>query len=263
MKLSTDKRSVLQAMAVSTGERRRKTDGRKYDTPPPIPCTLKELNALLDKWIADGIFKPNQVSRKPTEEEWRDPRFCRLHNYVQHPTVECWALRRLVHRRIKEGTLKLSEQEVQRNLLPNHKGKGVAAVVICADPEEDKEENPALLAAAITTLQQSSKFKNLFDKLGLITKERKIATKALVSIASGAGVECLSAETPEDRALLQESTKITFSDEDMEVGYPDHKRPLYLAASINQIPIKKTLVDTGASVNLIPLSTLQAVGISE
>ena len=49
----------------------------------------------------------------------------------------------------------------------------------------------------------------------------------------------------------------------MEVGYPDHKRTLYLAASINQIPIKKTLVDTGASVNLIPLSTLQAAGISE
>ena len=54
----------------------------------------------------------------------------------------------------------------------------------------------------LNTLQQSSKFKNLFDQLGLTTKERKIATKALVSITSGAGVECLSAEIPEDRALL-------------------------------------------------------------
>ena len=103
----------------------------------------------------------------------------------------------------------------------------------------------------------------LFRSLGLITKERKIATKALVSIASGAGIKCLSAEVPDDRALLQESTEITFSNDDMEVGYPDHRRPLYLAASINQIPIKRALVDTGASVNLIPLSTLQAVGISE
>ena len=67
----------------------------------------------------------------------------------------------------------------------------------------------------------------------------------------------------EDRALLQESIEITFSSEDMEVGYPDHRRPLYLAASINQIPIKRALVDTGASVNLIPLSTLQVAGISE
>ena len=47
------------------------------------------------------------------------------------------------------------------------------------------------------------------------------------------------------------------------MGYPDHRRPLYLAASINQIPIKRAFVDTGVFVNLIPLSTLQAVGISE
>ena len=115
----------------------------------------------------------------------------------------------------------------------------------------------------ITTLQQSAKFKNLFDQLGLNVKERKIATEALVSIASGAGVECLSTEMQEDRALLQELTEITFSSKYMEVGHPDHIRPLYLTASINQILIKRALVDTGAFVNLIPLSTLQAVGISE
>ena len=49
----------------------------------------------------------------------------------------------------------------------------------------------------------------------------------------------------------------------MKVGYPDHRRPLYIVASINQIPIKRALVDIGASINLIPLNTLQAIGISE
>ena len=73
----------------------------------------------------------------------------------------------------------------------------------------------------------------------------------------------LSAKVADDRALLQEPSEITFSNEDIEMGYPDHKRPIYLAASINQIPIKRELVNTGASVNLIPLSTLQAAGISE
>ena len=91
-----------------------------------------------------------------------------------------------MYRKIKKGTLELSQQEVQRNSLPNHKGKGVAVMVICVDPGEDEEENPALPAAAITTLQQRSKFKNLFDQLGLTTKERKIAMECLVSIASGA-----------------------------------------------------------------------------
>ena len=84
-----DKRSAPQAMTVSIGEWRRKTKGKKYDTPLPIPCTPKELDVLLDKWIVNGVFKPNQVSRKPTEEERRDLCFCCLHNYIQHPTAEC------------------------------------------------------------------------------------------------------------------------------------------------------------------------------
>ena len=59
VKPNSDKRNAPQAMAVSTRERRRKTEGREYDTPSPLPCTPKELDVLLDKWIADGIFKPN------------------------------------------------------------------------------------------------------------------------------------------------------------------------------------------------------------
>ena len=47
------------------------------------------------------------------------------------------------------------------------------------------------------------------------------------------------------------------------MGYPDHKKPFYLASSINQISIKRALVNTGASINLIPLSTLQVAGILE
>ena len=50
-----------QAIAVSTGEKKRKLDGREYKTPPPppLPCTPKELDVLLDKLIVDGVFKPN------------------------------------------------------------------------------------------------------------------------------------------------------------------------------------------------------------
>ena len=42
VKPSSDKRNAPQAMAISTGERRRKTNGREHDNPPPIPCTPKE-----------------------------------------------------------------------------------------------------------------------------------------------------------------------------------------------------------------------------
>ena len=82
-------------------------------------------------------------------------------------------------------------------------------------------------------------------------------------MTSREGIECLTEEVIDGRALLQEASEITFSDEDMEVGYSDHWRPLYLVASINQIPINRALADMGASINLIPLSTLQAARISK
>ena len=78
----------------------------------------------------------------------------------------------------------------------------MAAVVICMNSREDEEERPAILVAAIITLQKSSMFRNLFDQLEFTLNEQRIATKALVSIASRAGVECLSAEAKVDKAFL-------------------------------------------------------------
>ena len=91
---------------------------------------------------------------------------------------------------------------------------------------------------AIMTLQKSSQFKNLFDWLEFMANERRMATEALVSTASGAGVKCLTVETLFNLDFLEDTNEITFCDEDMEERYPSHRRPLYLAALINQIPIK-------------------------
>ena len=103
-----DQKSTLQAMAVSTRKKRKKLDGREYERALLIHAHRKELDVPLDKWIVDGVFKPNHVSREPIEEEWKDSLFCQLHNYVQHAIVECWALHRLVHLKIKEGNLELT-----------------------------------------------------------------------------------------------------------------------------------------------------------
>lgn len=59
----------------------------------------------------------------------------------------------------------------------------------------------------------------MFDQLGLTANERMMAKEALVSIALGVGIECLAVEAMDDRAFLQETNEIAFSNEDMEVGY--------------------------------------------
>ena len=61
---------------------------------------------------------------------------------------------------------------------------------------------------------------------------------------------------------METTNAITFTDEDMEVEHPDHRRPLYLMATINGVQVRKALVETGASLNLIALNTLKAIGLT-
>ena len=60
---------------------------------------------------------------------------------------------------------------------------------------------------------------------------------------------------------METTSAITFTDEDMEVEHPNHRRPLYLMATINGVQIRRALMDTGASLNLVALNTLEAVGL--
>ncbi|XP_065623457.1 uncharacterized protein LOC136064917 [Quercus suber] len=115
----------------------------------------------------------------------------------------------------------------------------------------------------VRTLQKNPKFRSLFNQLGFGPEARKVATESLMTIAADSGMECFTAESHASRAFLETTNAITFTDEDMEVEHPDHRRPLYLMATINGVQIRRALVDTGASLNLIALSTLEAVGLAE
>lgn len=42
---------------------------------------------------------------------------------------------------------------------------------------------------------------------------------------------------------METTSAITFTNEDMEVEYLNHHKPLYLTATINNVQIKRALVD--------------------
>ena len=184
-------------MTTSIGEKRKRPDGKVLKEPPAIPCTVEELNHVLDKWIGDGVVRPFTVSKPPTEEERKNPLFCRIHNYVKHSTKDCWTLRRLFHKKLRERTLELTqkEPEVQRNPLPNHKGKGVVVVVIHGNPVEAEEPEGSFHLSTVRTLQKNPKFRSLFNQLGFRSKARRVATESLMSIAADLGMECFTAKS--------------------------------------------------------------------
>ena len=87
--MRTKRMPVSQAMIASIGEKRKRPNGKVFKEPLVIPCTVKELNHVLDKWNGDGVVRPFTVSRPPTEEERKNPLFCKIHNYVKHSTKDC------------------------------------------------------------------------------------------------------------------------------------------------------------------------------
>uniref|UniRef100_A0A2N9GIW4 RNA-directed DNA polymerase n=1 Tax=Fagus sylvatica TaxID=28930 RepID=A0A2N9GIW4_FAGSY len=267
-----EKKTQPQVLTVSTVNNKRKKPNEKSfeEPPPPVPCTLEEIMAILDKWVADGIIKLPEVSKKATEEDKKNPKFCYFHQYVHHSTADCWTLRRKFHEKIQDGTLELPQarQKVYIDPFLNHKEKGTVSVVIHGnasdvDMDEPVAANSAMTPTAIKALQRNPRFRSLFNQLGLNPEARTAATEAIMAIAADSGAHCFTAETHASRAFLETTNAITFTDEDMEVQYPDHRRPLYLSATINEVQVRRALVDTGSCINLIPLSTIQAAEISQ
>uniref|UniRef100_A0A2N9HE18 RNA-directed DNA polymerase n=1 Tax=Fagus sylvatica TaxID=28930 RepID=A0A2N9HE18_FAGSY len=267
-----EKKTQPQVLTVSAVNNKRKKPNEKSfeEPPPPVPCTLEEIMAILDKWVADGIIKLPEVSKKATEEDKKNPKFCYFHQYVHHSTADCWTLRRKFHEKIQDGTLELPQarQKVYIDPFLNHKEKGTVSVVIHGnasdvDMDEPAAANSAMTPTAIKALQRNPRFRSLFNQLGLNPEARTAATEAIMAIAADSGAHCFTAETHASRAFLETTNAITFTDEDMEVQYPDHRRPLYLSATINEVQVRRALVDTGSCINLIPLSTIQAAEISQ
>uniref|UniRef100_A0A2N9HPV0 RNA-directed DNA polymerase n=1 Tax=Fagus sylvatica TaxID=28930 RepID=A0A2N9HPV0_FAGSY len=273
-----EKKSQPQALTVSTtaaptGNKRKRPTEKVFEEPPPLPFTVEEMMVIFDKWVKDEVIKLPQINKPPTEEEKRDPKFCRYHRYVHHPTADCRSLRWELNRKIQDGTLQLSpeQQRVHKNPFPNHrkdKGKAVVSVVIQGstsdmEVEESAVADTTLTPAAVRTLQKSPKFKSLFNQLGLGPEARNAATEAIIAIAADSGATCFTAEAHASRAFLETTNAVTFTDEDMEVQYPDHRRPLYVSAVIKDVQVRRALVDTGSCLNLIPLSTLKAANIPQ
>ena len=130
---------------------------------------------------------------------------------------------------------------------------------------EKEEEDPMISAtftpAVIKTLQRSPAFRSLFNQLGLTPEPRMVATEAIVNITSSSESHYFTAKAHASRVFLETTNTVTFTDEDMEVQYLDHKRPLYVLAMINEVHVRRALVDTDSSFNVIPLSTLVGASI--
>uniref|UniRef100_A0A2N9G962 Uncharacterized protein n=1 Tax=Fagus sylvatica TaxID=28930 RepID=A0A2N9G962_FAGSY len=210
--------------------------GRPGEVHPPLPGRVLGLSCEVSRGRASGdqVIKLPKISKQPTAEEQKDPKYCRYHRYVNHPTVDCRTLRWEVNRKIQEWQKSLPQQAA------------------------------SLVPAAVRTLQKSPKVQVTYStSWDSDLRQEMQQLKRLLRIAAESGATCFTAEAHASRAFLETTNAITFTDEDMEVQYPDHRRPLYLSAVVKDVQVRRALVDTGSCLNLIPLSTLQAANVPQ
>ena len=104
----------------------------------------------------------------------------------------------------------------------------MVAIVIYGNPTEAEESEGSFHPSTVRALQKNPKFRLLFNQLGFGPDVRRVATESLMSIVADSGMECFTAESHTSQAFLETTNAITFTDEDMEVEHPDHRRPIYL-----------------------------------
>ena len=167
-----EKKSQPQVLMVSTiNNKRKKSTKRSFEEPPPlVPCTLEEMIAILNRWVADGTVKLPKAPKKATEEDKKNPKFCYFHQYIHHSTTDCWTFRRKFHEKIQDRTLELPQvqQKVHTDPFLKHKDKAVVSVVIHgnandADMNEHAAASTAMTPVAIKTLQRNPRFRSFFN----------------------------------------------------------------------------------------------------
>jgi hypothetical protein len=71
---------------------------------------------------------------------------------------------------------------------------------------------------------------------------------------------------PEDYRVevsQNEVLNLTFTYEDMLLRSKKHNKPLLMYGDIDVLPINHILIDSGSSINLLPLGTLKMIGYSK
>ncbi|CAL8994269.1 unnamed protein product [Prunus brigantina] len=102
---------------------------------PPLPFKDEEFHVILNTMFVHGAIKLLKPYKVHTKEENGDPRYCRYHQFVGHPTIACQTLRKILHVEIHDGTLELpfKRQAIDEDLLSKRRGKEMATIITCFD----------------------------------------------------------------------------------------------------------------------------------
>ena len=139
----TNKKEAHHALAVDDRPdyNPRKMMEKKSDkvTYPLLACNSEEFQAILDTMLADGAIKLHRPYKTSSREDMKDPRYYCYHKYMGHPSIVCQTLRKIIHAKIREGTLELpcKTQAIDTDPLPKRRRKEMETIITCSRDDDD------------------------------------------------------------------------------------------------------------------------------
>ncbi|VFQ68167.1 unnamed protein product [Cuscuta campestris] len=196
--------------------------------------TLKSLAAPVVeiKSKEEGGQKRKRGDQKRRQWPYDPEKYCNFHRRPGHATEECHFLKKM------EGEMK--NKEPSANQEPNQGGNVWRRD---AQPQQQVQENP----------EEFPQVGVIFGgpETGVTSKERKEWARKLYVGSIDIG----------QAAKKGRREPIVFSDEDLPLILSPHRTPLVISMAIHKFFVKRILVDTGSSVNVLYWEAAQQLGI--
>ena len=234
---------------------------------PPFPVSVERVRALLYEWVKDGHANLPYVSRLPTNQDKVNPRYCNFHHTVNHPFAECRNMRWLIHRKVQSGEVVLAPG-AQTNVAPERRWHINAVIHSMSEEPQFPQDEDARVAALMTSslansLLKASNVRHFFDMLGFSEEARKEVAETMVEVAAKYHGEGGLVDSRLKRFASAHKNAIVFTEADMCTPNPNHNKPLYVESMVNGMDVRRTFIDNGSGVNLMPLTTFRALDLDE
>ncbi|XP_019172655.1 PREDICTED: uncharacterized protein LOC109168055 [Ipomoea nil] len=227
-------------------ERRPDPARRTYDRPSIQPYRPTPQHPVHEVQAVAPPPPPPTKERPVNEDPGKTSKYCRYHKSYTHNTEECYYLKKIMEGIIQQGTP------------PPNQWRRRSATKEDGDPSEAGEGNRGKQPA--TNEGEAQWRQNPVINMIVGGPEGGDSANTRKAWARQLYVGTVYGREGGSKKVCREP--IVFTDKDLPTGETPHRDALVIAMDVNGVVVRRILVDTGSSINILYLETFTKMGLA-
>ncbi|KAL0381902.1 UNVERIFIED_CONTAM: hypothetical protein Slati_4609800, partial [Sesamum latifolium] len=236
-----------------TNDRRRPTLKELQEKEYPFPDS--NVPYIFDELLERKLIELLESKRPDEAGRVNDPKYCKYHRVVSHPIERCFVVKEKIMALAKERKIILDVEETFGSFEPIQ----IEALFVNEEKEISTEDDDGW---TLVTCRQRQRRK--VDKFHLSLPRKPRLHKLPHHAKARNWTETITRQRlpiEDDRWSLCCAT-LSFTDEDLLLGFKPHSRPLFVLGFIQEQRVNRILIDGGSAVNIMPKTTMKKLGIT-